>query len=61
MTRDLVRELEAFGRIMAGSTQEEVATTQQNVAATSIISFSNPSRSSYHATSMVNKAAAMHR
>ena len=47
MTRDLVRELEALGEIMAGSTQEEVTTTQQTVAATSIISFYNP-RSSYH-------------
>ena len=34
---------------MAGSTQEEVATTQQTVAVTSIvISFSNSGRSSYH-------------
>jgi hypothetical protein len=34
---------------MAGSTQEEVATTQQSVAVTIIvISFSNSGRSSYH-------------
>jgi hypothetical protein len=49
MTRDLVRELEALGGIMAGLTQEEVATTQQTVAVTSIvISFSNSGRSNYH-------------
>jgi hypothetical protein len=45
-TRDLVRELEALGGIMAGSTQEEVATTQQTVAATSNTKNQDPTTTS---------------
>ena len=45
MTRDLVRKLEALGGIIAGSTQEEVATTQQTVAATSNTETQDPTTS----------------
>ena len=46
MTRDLVRKLQALGGIMAGSTQEKVATTQQTVAARSNTESQDPTTSS---------------